>query len=156
MAANYNSINNNQQGLNHPYGAGDPYYAESTGYITPQKPAVKRGTSNWIKIGVPVLIVVIVAAVVGGVLGSRAANKNTSASSNGNSGSSSGDNNSPGASVNLDEARFATATNSKYMQPLYPSTVSLSFWCMSCSGSFPIMFVSDCRRILNPDFPSRQ
>lgn len=124
MEANYKSVNDSRQGLtpNHPYGAGDPYYAESTGYITPQ-PAKKRGISNWIKIGVPVLILIIVAAVLGGVLGSRAS-KNDSASSNGASGA---DSNSPDGSgnnnVDLADSRFATATDSQWLEPLYPSTV---------------------------------
>ncbi|KAF7784641.1 CAZyme family PL35 [Agaricus bisporus var. burnettii] len=125
MEANYKSVNDSRQGLtpNHPYGAGDPYYAESTGYITPQ-PAKKRGISNWIKIGVPVLILIIVAAVLGGVLGSRAS-KNDSASSNGASGAGS---NSPDGSgnnnVDLADSRFATATDSQWLEPLYPSTTN--------------------------------
>lgn len=123
MAANYNSVNNSQQGLNHPYGAGDPYYAESTGFITPHQPPKKRGMSNWVKIGVPVLIVVIVGAVLGGVLGSRASN-NSSSSSNGQSNAANGGSpGSSGKSFDMAEARFATATDSKYLQPLYPSTV---------------------------------
>ena len=48
---------------NSPYGSGDPYYNESTGFITPSQP--KKGTSKWIKIGIPVAVVVIAAAVVG-------------------------------------------------------------------------------------------
>ncbi|KXN83865.1 hypothetical protein AN958_00945 [Leucoagaricus sp. SymC.cos] len=115
--ASYNTINNtSQQGLNsnHPYGAGDPYYAESTGFITPQAAPKKRGISNWIKIGLPVLIVIIIAAVLGGVLGSRAANKSSTAGgANGSSGGSHSGGGG-GASINLNEARFATATNSKY------------------------------------------
>ena len=78
MASNtaYHNANAN---TNSPYGSGDPYYSASTGYITPAP--MKKRTSNWIKIGVPVLIVVIIAAVVGGVLGSRAHNnKNASTS----------------------------------------------------------------------------
>jgi hypothetical protein len=145
MAASYNAINNSQQGLtaNHPYGAGDPYYAESTGFITPQQPLKKKGLSNWIKIGVPVLILVIVAAVLGGVLGSRAANNKDAASSDSSNGGAA---HSPGASINLEEARFATATDSQYLEPLYPSTVSF----------FPMLF---CHQLtlhhlrLPPPFP---
>ncbi|KAJ3573667.1 hypothetical protein NP233_g2289 [Leucocoprinus birnbaumii] len=123
--ASYSAMNSSQQGLNvqnHPYGAGDPYYAESTGFITPQQAPKKRGLSNWIKIGVPVLIVVIVAAVVGGVLGSRKARNDSAASSGGGSSGSHGG--SGGASFNLEDARFATATDSKYLEPLYPSTTA--------------------------------
>ena len=114
MAANYNAIGGNRS----PYGSGDPYYNESSGFITPL-PAKKR-TSNWIKIGVPVLILVIIGAVVGGVVGSRSKSKSTSAASSlgGDAAASSA------ASIKLDIGRFATATNSEFMMPIYPSTVS--------------------------------
>jgi hypothetical protein len=117
MATNYNSVGTNQS----PYGSGDPYYNESSGFITPH-PAKKR-TSNWIKIGVPVLILVIIGAVLGGVLGSRS----NSNSSNGGTSSAGGEAAaSSAASIKLDIGRFATATDSEYMIPIYPSTVSHS------------------------------
>jgi len=117
MAASYNSIGSNQT----PYGSGDPYYHESSGFITPHP--VKKRTSNWIKIGVPVLILVIIGAVVGGVLGSRSKSKDS-----GGAGSASGEAAaSSAASVKLDIGRFATATNSEFMMPIYPSTVSNDF-----------------------------
>ena len=103
-----------------PYGSGDPYYNESTGFITPH-PA-KKGTSKWIKIGIPVAVVVIAAAVVGVVLGVRS-NKNSSSSSS--SASSNGDQASGSAQGDL--AIFATATASLYMLPIYPSTVRTVF-----------------------------
>ncbi|KAF8640814.1 hypothetical protein AX17_000463 [Amanita inopinata Kibby_2008] len=113
MATTYNSLNSG----NHPspYGSGDPYYNESTGYITPH-PVKKRGVSNWVKVGVPVLIVIIVGAVLGGIFGSRS--KNSSASS---SASSSGE---AAASIKNSIGRYATATNSLYLVPLYPSTTN--------------------------------
>lgn len=118
---NYNSV---QGGNPTPYGSGDPYYNESSGYITPH-PA-KKATSPWLKFGVPVLVVVIVGAVVGGVLGSR-----SKSSSDSGSGSSSGAGTAGGeaaassaASVKLEVGRFATATDSEYLMPVYPSTVS--------------------------------
>ncbi|KAG6818070.1 hypothetical protein H0H87_009225 [Tephrocybe sp. NHM501043] len=116
MSANYNAVGGNHSS---PYGSGDPYYNESSGFITPHP--VKKRTSNWIKIGVPVIILVIIGAVVGGVLGSKAA-KN---SSNGSTGSSSSGEAaaSSAASVKLEVGRFATATNSAYMMPVYPSTL---------------------------------
>lgn len=123
MAPNYNAVGANQGAS--PYGSGDPYYNESSGFITPH-PAKKR-TSNWIKIGVPVLILVIIGAVVGGVLGSRShkSSNNNNGGSSGSSGSQSGESAASSAvSVKLDVGRFATATNSAYMMPIYPSTVS--------------------------------
>jgi hypothetical protein len=106
---------------NTPFGSGDPYYNESTGYITPH-PAKKRNISNWIKIGVPVLAVVVVGAVLGGVLGSRSKGSVKSA---GSGGAASGSN-SGGSSGNNGNGRFATATNPLYLVPLYPSTVRYS------------------------------
>ncbi|KAK0478316.1 chondroitin AC/alginate lyase [Armillaria novae-zelandiae] len=82
--ANYNAIQNNG---NHPYGAGDPYYNE---------------TSNWIKFGIPVAVLVIVGAVVGGVVGSR-----SSKSSNNNDASSSSSTNS---AAQASAATFTTPT----------------------------------------------
>ncbi|KAF8222134.1 hypothetical protein L208DRAFT_1324262 [Tricholoma matsutake] len=114
MAANYNSIGSNQS----PYGSGDPYYNESSGYITPH-PAKKR-TSNWIKIGIPVLVLVIIGAVVGGVLGSRSKSQNNVRTSSAGGAAAA----SSAASVKLSIGRFATATNSEYMIPIYPSTTN--------------------------------
>ncbi|KAJ7890562.1 hypothetical protein B0H14DRAFT_3105325 [Mycena olivaceomarginata] len=56
----------------------DPAYTHSTGYITPARPVKPKGTSKWIKIGIPLAVLVIAAAVVGGILGAR---KNSSSSS---------------------------------------------------------------------------
>jgi hypothetical protein len=118
MATNYDSVANPS-----PYGSGDPYYNESSGFITPH-PA-KKPISNWIKIGVPVLILVIIGAVVGGVLGSR---NNSSSNNNSAASSASGDAAaSSAASIKLDIGRFATATDSEYMIPIYPATVSKIF-----------------------------
>ncbi|KAF5374994.1 hypothetical protein D9758_000444 [Tetrapyrgos nigripes] len=115
---NYNYTNNNsaQYSENSPYGSGDPYYAQSTGYITPA-PTPKRGTSNWIKFGIPVGIVVIAAAVVGGILGTRN-NNNDKTDSSGAA--------SPGsaASAKAELGLFATATDSEWMLPIYPSTTN--------------------------------
>ncbi|EGN91627.1 hypothetical protein SERLA73DRAFT_100273 [Serpula lacrymans var. lacrymans S7.3] len=112
MAANYNSINAGQS----PYGSGDPYYNESSGYITPQPP-VKKQTSNWIKFGIPLAIVVIVGAVLGGVLGSRHHNDVAEASS----GSAAA---SVAASVKNELGVFPTSTDSQYLLPIYPATTN--------------------------------
>lgn len=117
MSASYNAVGGHPS----PYGAGDPYYNGSSGYITPHP--VKKRTSNWVKFGVPVLIVVIIGAVLGGVLGSRASKTNESPE--GSSSSSKGEVAASSAvSMKLEIGRFATATNSEFMMPIYPSTVS--------------------------------
>ncbi|KAF9462099.1 heparinase II/III family protein [Collybia nuda] len=117
MATNYNAIGGNQTS---PYGSGDPYYNESSGFITPHP--TKKRTSNWIKVGVPVLILVIVGAVVGGVLGSRSTKSKSDGSASSNAGSEAAA--SSAASVKLEVGRFASATNSAYMMPVYPSTTN--------------------------------
>lgn len=132
MAANYSSVDRINQTNPSPYGSGDPYYSQSTGYITPMSgPPAKKGLSPWIKFGVPVAIVVIVAAVVGGVVGSRNSGSSSSASSSGSGGSGgSGSGDAPAtadpsavASAKGNGGRYATATNGLYQVPLYPSTV---------------------------------
>ncbi|KAG6896416.1 hypothetical protein C0992_008418 [Termitomyces sp. T32_za158] len=120
MSAGYNTVGSNPS----PYGAGDPYYNESSGYITPHP--VKKRTSNWIKIGVPVLILVIIGAVLGGVLGSRASKTNEGSEGSGSSSKSEAAASSA-ASVKLEIGRFATSTNSEFMMPVYPSTASPAF-----------------------------
>ena len=96
-----------------PYGSGDPYYNESSGYITAQ-PA-KKSVSPWIKIGIPVLILVVIGGVVGGIVGAHK-HKSTSGSSSSAA--------SAAASAQLAVGIFATSTDSFYMVPVYPSTVS--------------------------------
>ncbi|KAI0361394.1 hypothetical protein OH77DRAFT_1443806 [Trametes cingulata] len=125
MASNnnyaYNATYNhsNASNIHTPYGSGDPYYNESTGFISPH--ASKKRTSNWVKIGIPVGLVVVAAAVVGIVLGVRA-HKSSSASSSG--GSSAEAQASQAASVKNEIGMFATATDSQYLLPLYPSTTN--------------------------------
>lgn len=118
--ASYNALNSKQNVQSSPYGSGDPYYQQSTGYITPA-PVPKKRISNWIKIGVPVAIVVIAAAVVGGVLGARHASK-TSSSGGGSADPAAAA--SSAASVKSAVGRYATGTDSKYMVPVYPSTTN--------------------------------
>ncbi|KAF8973560.1 chondroitin AC/alginate lyase [Flammula alnicola] len=127
MAASYNPLNNNSTHPS-PYGSGNPYYNESSGFITPH-PAPKKRISNWIKFGVPVVIIIIIAAVVGGVLGSRKSSNNSSSSSNGGSSGSASDSAAASSAVSAKLAlgRFATATDSEFMVPLYPSTTNSAF-----------------------------
>lgn len=98
-----------------PYGSGDPYYNQSSGFLPPQKP--KKNISPWIKFGVPVAILVIVGVVVGVVVGTR-----KSSSSSGSAASASA------AASSAVEAKtsvgvFAVSTNAEWMLPVYPSTV---------------------------------
>lgn len=122
MAPHYNTIH--QGSSQSPYGSGDPYYNESSGFITPHP--VKKRSNTWLKIGIPVLIVVIIAAVVGGVLGSR--NKKSSSSSSNGTPAGEAAAASSAVSAKLAVGRFATATNSEFMVPIYPSTVSIPSW----------------------------
>ena len=113
---------NNKTEYNSPYAA---YYNQSTGYLPPQQP--KKPLSKWIKFGIPVAIVVIAAAVVGGVVGSRASSNSNKSSSNSGGTSSSNPSVAASAAISAKTAvgRFATATDSFYQVPLYPSTVRL-------------------------------
>ncbi|TFK30808.1 heparinase II/III family protein [Coprinopsis marcescibilis] len=91
----------------------------------------KKPTSKWIKIGLPVAIVaaVIVAAVLGGVLGSRAAarnaeNRSAEANTNDKPGGNADANPRPTNNNNAAIGRFATATNTQFMVPIYPSATN--------------------------------
>ncbi len=117
---NYNTIHDNGSS---PYGAGDPYYSQSTGYIAPV-PQPKKGTSNWVKFGIPIAVIVIAGAVVGAILGIRASKSSDDSSSTSGASSS---NPSDVVSVKAEVGRFATATNSEFMVPVYPSTVCWKF-----------------------------
>ena len=81
----------------------------------------KKPINKWILFGVPVLIIVIIAGIVGGVVGSRK-NTNRSSGAKGNNGDPASV--SSAVSAKLAIGRFATATDSEFMVPLYPSTVS--------------------------------
>ena len=130
IMASYNAIDSHSPS---PYGSGDPYYNASTGYISPATP--KKPVNKWIKIGIPIGILVIAGAVVAGVLASRHHSHNSS-SSNSSSGS-------PAAASSALSAKnavgiFPTGTDSEFMVPLYPSTVSFTtfeiyFRCLICS-----------------------
>lgn len=123
MAGNYNAVyGNSQQNLQQPtpYGSGDPYYNESTGFITPMQSTKKR-LSPWIKFGVPVGILVAIGVIVGAVVATRHSSSGSSSASS--SGSSPGSASSA-ISAKSEIGLFATATNSFYEMPLYPQTVS--------------------------------
>lgn len=127
MAPNYTNPNTNT-----PYGSGDPYYNESSGYITPMP--MKKKLSPWVKFGVPVAILVIVGVVVGAVVGTKAHSSSSGkTSSNTAADGSSGDDSSPSgqaaaassaAAVKEAIGVYPTATDSLYLLPIYPSTVS--------------------------------
>lgn len=85
----------------------------------------KKPISKWIKVGVPLFIAAAIAGIVVGVVVGTRRNTNSSSSSNsGASGSSGLPFASSAVSAKLAVGRFATATDSEFMVPLYPSTVS--------------------------------
>ena len=100
-------------------------YANETSGLTTSRP--KSRSRKWLWIGIPVAVAVILAAVLGGVLGSRA-HKNSSDSSSAAAGSSPTATGeaaaSQAASIKEQVGLFPTGTNSQYLLPLYPSTVS--------------------------------
>lgn len=118
MSANYNVVGSGGQS---PYGSGDPYYNESSGFITPAP--VKKRNNNCIKFGLPILALIIIGAVLGGVLGSRAAKKNTLAASSSGAAAASSI-----ASAKLEAGVFPTATSEPYLMPEYPSTTNTALY----------------------------
>ncbi|EEB91826.1 hypothetical protein MPER_09752 [Moniliophthora perniciosa FA553] len=116
----YNTINQNPN--NTPYQ--NSTHNESTGFITPQG-AHKKRTSPWLKFGLPaiILILVIIGAVLGGVLGSRASRDNKAASASQSAEAAA----SSAASAKADLGRFAQATSSEFMVPVYPPTTNAAF-----------------------------
>lgn len=99
------------------YQNNDPAFNQSTGFISPPKP--QKRTSKWIKIGIPVAVLVIAAAVVAGVVASRKKSSGSAASASSSSAAA-----AASASAKLAVGVFATATNSEYMIPIYPSTTN--------------------------------
>ena len=133
--ATYNHSNASQIHQPTPYGSGDPYYNESTGFITPPAGA-KKGRSKWVTIGIPVAVLVIIGAVVGIVFAVRG---NSSDSKGGSSSSSENGDQSTGGGgngVNNNIGLFPTATDSQYLLPLYPSAVCPPLVMCSCASQF--------------------
>ncbi|KAI5124148.1 hypothetical protein M0805_000958 [Coniferiporia weirii] len=114
------------QSANSPYGAGDPYYNQSTGFLPPQKP--KKGVSNWIKFGVPIIILVIIGVVVGAVVGTKKSNSNAATSSNGGSSGNPSAVASSAVNAKTSVGVFAVSTNSEFMMPVYPSTTNTAIF----------------------------
>jgi hypothetical protein len=104
-------------GASSPYGSGDGYYNESSGFVASQ-PKKKKKTSPWIKFGIPLLILIIAGVVVGVVLGIRHHDSSAAATASGSAAAAS----SAAAAIGL----FAQQTNSLYMMPIYPQTVRFS------------------------------
>ncbi|KAF7298857.1 hypothetical protein MIND_00833500 [Mycena indigotica] len=118
MSGSYDHLNSSSHNM---YGQGN-----GSGYITPATRS-KRRTSNWIKFGIPVLLLVIAGAVVGAVVATRSKKSSDAATS-----STGGSSLDPAASVAPSAAAsakdaigiFPTATNSLYMVPIYPSATN--------------------------------
>ncbi|KAJ6518783.1 chondroitin AC/alginate lyase [Mycena sanguinolenta] len=111
-----NGANNHQVYQNH-----DPSFYQSTGYITPARPA-KRTTSRWIKIGIPVAVLVIAAVVVGIVVSHHHNSSSSSAAASSSSAAAAA------ASAKVAAGLLATATNSQYMIPVYPTTTNTALY----------------------------
>lgn len=91
-----------------------------------KKPA---GLNPWIKYGVPVAIVAVIALVFGAIFGAKGSKRSASPSATAAAApaepSETGPTEAIATATNLLAAgRFATATDSKYMIPVYPTAVS--------------------------------
>ena len=113
--------NQNYQSANNPYGSGDPYYQQSSGFLPPQRP--KKGTSGWIKFGIPVAILIIIGVVVGVAVGVTHNNNSKSAASSNNNNPTAAANSAINAKTSV--GLFPISTDSDFMVPVYPSTVSV-------------------------------
>jgi flagellar basal body-associated protein FliL len=115
--------------------SGNPYASQSPrGFEQPQKKSRKK---MWIIIGVIVALLVIIGAVLGGVLGSRASNDSSSSGSGSSADQANGGNsggavpsgvsgvNSEAVTATNQDRYLAIATDSQWMLPVYPSTVSV-------------------------------
>lgn len=137
-----------------PYASGDGFYNQSSGYYPPQQK--KKGVSNWVKIGIPVLVLVIAGAVAGAVVAVRAKNNSVSSSSSaaGGSGGSSGGSGAAGNGI------FATATNADGW-PVYPSATnaaafSIPTFAVDAVNKWPVdpqTFDAPSLTNLRPDHP---
>ncbi|KAK7053258.1 hypothetical protein VNI00_003884 [Paramarasmius palmivorus] len=118
MSPHYSTLK--QNGGQSPYV--DSSTNESTGFVSPEESPQKKRTSPWIKWVLPAIIVVlvIIGAVLGGVLGSRASRKDSQSRSAEAAASSA-------ASARAEVGRFAQATNSEFMVPIYPSATNAAF-----------------------------
>ncbi|KAE9397953.1 hypothetical protein BT96DRAFT_966108 [Gymnopus androsaceus JB14] len=100
------------------------------GYISPLNEKPKgRSTSKWIKFGIPIAILVIIAVVVGAVVGVKENKKKTNSSPAAQSSAAAA---ASSSSVNaaieeLATGKFAAATNSLYMVPIFPQTDTAVF-----------------------------
>lgn len=102
------------------------YGADDNPYTFNRSPPAKKPVSKWIKLGIPLAILLaIVGLIVGVVIGTRKkTNRSSSSGAAGSAGSTGNSAASSAVSVKLAIGRFATATNSEFLVPLYPSTVS--------------------------------
>jgi hypothetical protein len=124
--ASYANIDHSNDLGQTPYGSGAPFYNQSQGYITPMAQPTKRGMSPWLKFGVPAALV-IAAAVIAGVVATRHHGSASTSSSSSSSTAPPADPSAAASSAVENKAHigvFPTSTNSLYMMPVYPSTVS--------------------------------
>jgi hypothetical protein len=106
-------------GTNQPYAFGS--YNQSQGYSAPVA-STKKGTSKWIKFGIPIAIIVIAAAVVGGIFGSRESKTSPSVSASASSAAAASSIAASGDKI------LAVATNSQFMLPIYPTSTNAALY----------------------------
>ncbi|KDQ14441.1 hypothetical protein BOTBODRAFT_159293 [Botryobasidium botryosum FD-172 SS1] len=136
---------------NNPYGSGDPYYQQSSGFVAAKPQTKGQGTSKWIKFGVPLAILVVVGAVLGGVLGSRAGKKAQNNAANGN-GQDPAAAASSAASIKA-LGRLATATDT-YGLPIYPSTTNTALFSTPTFGGAVVAANTWPKDTFQPSNPS--
>lgn len=112
---------------NSPYG--DSYYARSAGYIPPQTP--RKPISKWIKFGIPAAILIVAAIAVGVAVG---VTRHSSSQQSADAAASSASQASASASSQSDLGLFVTSYGSQYLNPYYPSVVSLLRFSLSFSS----------------------
>ncbi|KAI8455197.1 chondroitin AC/alginate lyase [Phakopsora pachyrhizi] len=85
----------------------------------------RKKTSNWIKLGIPILVMIIIAAIIAGVVASR--NRSNSSPSSSSVSSSSSSASGAGSSAGKDQFHVLFSGYSNYGVPQYPTTVNQIF-----------------------------
>jgi hypothetical protein len=114
-----------------------------------------KSTSKWLKFGIPIAILVIVGLVVGLVVGLRAKKSSTSPAAQSSAAAAASSSSVNAAIEELATGKFAMATNSLYMVPLYPQVVSFFPHHSHILGlTFAFLFQTDTAVFTTPTFAS--
>jgi hypothetical protein len=104
------------------------YGPDQNPYSFNHSPA-KRPVSKWIKLGIPLAILAIAGLIVGVVIGThKSASRSSSGRAAGSAGNAGNSLASSVVSAKLAVGRYATATESEYLVPLYPSTTNTALF----------------------------